>query len=57
MKKTIKYFSIFSGIEGFGYGIEKAFSNKQVSEIIKNKKGRNRNPDERQSNVRNRSST
>ncbi len=48
---TIKYFSIYSGIEGFGYGIEKAFNNKQISKIIKNEEGRNRNSNKRRKDV------
>jgi DNA (cytosine-5)-methyltransferase 1 len=40
MKTILKYFSMFSGIEGFGYGIENAFKEKHraVNKIDKHKK-------------------
>jgi len=45
--KPIKYFSMFSGIGGFEYGIEQAYSNKQSAEIEQDRQRGNRDIDER----------
>ena len=47
---TIKYFSMFSGIGGFEYGIQRAFD-KQLTEVKQDGQGRNRNINQVEHNV------
>lgn len=47
----MRYFSMFSGIGGFEIGIQRAYSNKQSSEVIKDGQGRDRDTNEAGDNV------
>jgi DNA (cytosine-5)-methyltransferase 1 len=47
----MKYFSMFSGIGGFELGIERAYSNKQLTQVEQDRQGRNGDADEAGGNV------